>query len=105
MTDPEARIAWLKIVQSAEFESANPAFAGVMRMTATLTAIPGGIAVAILCENVPEGIKPDNLGAGLSSTRLFGKRAVSGIRRGSLSASRQRSRPRDRKLTTLTMSV
>jgi uncharacterized protein YndB with AHSA1/START domain len=57
-----------RIVQLVEFESADPAFAGTMKMTWTLTAVPGGTEVAILCENVPEGIRQEDHAAGLKST-------------------------------------
>jgi uncharacterized protein YndB with AHSA1/START domain len=57
-----------RIVQLAEFESEDPAFAGAMKMTWTLTAVPGGTEVVILCENVPEGIRQEDHAAGLKST-------------------------------------
>jgi uncharacterized protein YndB with AHSA1/START domain len=56
------------IVQSVEFESEDPTFAGEMKMTWTLTAVPGGTEVSIRCENVPEGIRPEDHEAGLRST-------------------------------------
>lgn len=57
-----------RIVQLVAFESKDPAFAGAMTMTWTLTAVPEGAEVAILCENVPEGIKREDHDAGLRST-------------------------------------
>jgi uncharacterized protein YndB with AHSA1/START domain len=57
-----------RIVQVVEFESEDPAFAGAMKMTWTLTAVPSGTEVAILCENVPEGIRQEDHAAGLKST-------------------------------------
>jgi uncharacterized protein YndB with AHSA1/START domain len=54
-----------RIVQLVAFESEDPAFAGEMTMTWTLTAAPGGTNVAIRCERVPEGIRPDDHEAGL----------------------------------------
>ena len=57
-----------RIVQLVEFESKDPAFAGEMEMTWLLTAVPGGTHVAILCENVPEGIRHEDHEAGLRST-------------------------------------
>jgi uncharacterized protein YndB with AHSA1/START domain len=57
-----------RIVQSVEFESEDPAFAGEMKMTWTLTAVPGGTAVSIRCENVPEGIRAEDHEAGFRST-------------------------------------
>jgi len=57
-----------RIVQLVEFESEDPAFAGAMKMTWTLTTVPGGTEVAVLCENVPEGIRQEDHEAGLKST-------------------------------------
>jgi hypothetical protein len=57
-----------RIVQLVEFESEDPAFAGEMKMTWTLTAVPGGTNVAIRAENVPEGIGRDDHEAGLRAT-------------------------------------
>jgi uncharacterized protein YndB with AHSA1/START domain len=60
---PDARV-----VQRFEFQSEDPAFAGVMTMTWTLTPVPGGTEVTIVCENVPEGIRQEDHEAGMGST-------------------------------------
>ncbi len=39
-----------------------------MTMTWNLAAVPEGTKVAILCENVPEGIRQEDHDAGLRST-------------------------------------
>jgi uncharacterized protein YndB with AHSA1/START domain len=57
-----------RIVQLVEFESKDPAFAGAMTMTWTLTAVPEGTEVTIVCENVPEGIRQDDHDEGLRSS-------------------------------------
>src|SRR5262245_61115890 len=57
-----------RIVQLVEFESEDPAFAGQMKMTWTLTPVPGGTDVSIRCENGPEGIRPEDHEAGFRST-------------------------------------
>jgi len=57
-----------RIVQLVEFDSKDPAYAGTMKMTWTLTAVPDGTEVAILCEDVPEGIRQEDHAAGLKST-------------------------------------
>lgn len=57
-----------RIVQQVEFESEDPAFAGLMTMTWTLTAVPGGTEVTVLCEDVPEGIRQEDHEAGIRST-------------------------------------
>jgi uncharacterized protein YndB with AHSA1/START domain len=57
-----------RIVQVVEFESEDPAFAGEMKMTWTFTAVPEGTQVSIRCENVPEGIRPEDHEAGFRST-------------------------------------
>ncbi len=68
----EGRFAELRpderIVQQVEFESDDPAFAGVMTMTWALVAVPGGTEVTIRCEDVPEGIRPEDHAEGLRST-------------------------------------
>lgn len=57
-----------RIVQSAEFESDDPAFAGTMRMTWTFEPAERGTRVAIVCENVPGGIRKADHDAGLRSS-------------------------------------
>lgn len=57
-----------RIVQEVEFESEDPAFAGTMIMTWTLRAVPEGTEVAIVCENVPEGIRQEDHEEGMRST-------------------------------------
>jgi uncharacterized protein YndB with AHSA1/START domain len=57
-----------RIVQLVEFESKDPAFTGEMKMTWTFTAAPAGTRVSVRCENVPEGIRPEDHEAGLKST-------------------------------------
>jgi uncharacterized protein YndB with AHSA1/START domain len=57
-----------RIVQSAEFESDDPAFAGTMTMTWTFDATEGGTRVAIVCEDVPQGIRKQDHDAGLKSS-------------------------------------
>lgn len=57
-----------RIVQSVEFQSDDPAFAGEMIMTWSLAAVPEGTAVTIVCENVPEGIRKEDHDVGLRST-------------------------------------
>jgi uncharacterized protein YndB with AHSA1/START domain len=57
-----------RIVQLVEFESDDPMFAGAMTMTWTLSAVPEGTDVTIICKNVPEGIRQDDHDAGMRST-------------------------------------
>ncbi len=57
-----------RILQLIEFESEDPAFAGEMRMTVTLTDVGDGVAVGILCENIPPGIRPEDNEAGCRSS-------------------------------------
>jgi uncharacterized protein YndB with AHSA1/START domain len=57
-----------RIVQLVEFESEDPAYAGEMKMTWTLAAVPEGTNVTIRCENVPAGIRHEDHEAGLKST-------------------------------------
>ncbi|RJF94097.1 SRPBCC domain-containing protein [Sphingomonas cavernae] len=60
---PDARI-----VQSVEFESGDPAFAGVMVMTWALEAAPEGTRVTVTAANVPHGIAKADHDAGLQSS-------------------------------------
>jgi uncharacterized protein YndB with AHSA1/START domain len=57
-----------RIVQLVEFESDDPIFSEEMTMTWTLTAVPEGTAVTIVCENVPEGIQKEDHDIGLRSS-------------------------------------
>jgi uncharacterized protein YndB with AHSA1/START domain len=57
-----------RMVEVVTFESDDPAFAGEMTITTTLTPIPGGTEVQIICENVPSGISAADHEAGLTST-------------------------------------
>jgi uncharacterized protein YndB with AHSA1/START domain len=64
-------LAWIpheRIVQLVEFESDDPAFAGEMTLTWTLTAVEGGTKVDIRAGHVPPGIRPDDHEAGFRST-------------------------------------
>lgn len=56
------------MVEVVTFESDDPAFAGEMTITTTLTPIPEGTEVQIVCENVPSGISAADHEAGLTST-------------------------------------
>ncbi|MDF2383201.1 SRPBCC family protein [Nostoc ellipsosporum NOK] len=56
------------IVQSAVFDSEDPAFAGTMRMTWTFEPAEGGTRVAITCEDVPQGIRKQDHLQGLKSS-------------------------------------
>ncbi|MGV3481509.1 MAG: SRPBCC domain-containing protein, partial [Sphingobium sp.] len=57
-----------RIVELVDFQSDDPAFAGTMKITTSLTPVPGGTEVAITCENVPGGISPKDHQAGMNST-------------------------------------
>jgi len=57
-----------RIVQLVTFASDDPAFAGVMKMTWSLTPVPGGTEVEIKCEDVPPGIRKEDHDVGLRST-------------------------------------
>ena len=57
-----------RIVQSVEFVSEDPSFAGTMTMTWSLAPVGGGTEVTIRCENVPVGIRQEDHAVGLRST-------------------------------------
>jgi uncharacterized protein YndB with AHSA1/START domain len=56
------------IEQEVEFESEDPAFAGLMRMTWTLEPDDEGTVVTIRAENVPEAIRPEDHRAAFTSS-------------------------------------
>lgn len=57
-----------RIEQEVTFESDDPAFSGVMRMTWTLNGVEDGTLVTIRAEDVPPGIRPEDHEAGMNST-------------------------------------
>jgi len=57
-----------RIVEAVEFITEDPAFSGEMTITTTLTGVPKGTEVTILCENVPVGIGPDDHEQGMTSS-------------------------------------
>lgn len=57
-----------QVVQSADFESDDPAFAGTMTMDWILHDVAGGTEVAIECRDVPSGISAEDHAAGLASS-------------------------------------
>jgi uncharacterized protein YndB with AHSA1/START domain len=60
---PNERVIWV-----VEFESTDPALAGEMTMITTFADAPGGTEVAITCENIPGGIKPEDNAMGCRSS-------------------------------------
>jgi uncharacterized protein YndB with AHSA1/START domain len=57
-----------RVVQLVTFQSDDPAFAGEMRMTWSLSPAVGGTEVWIIAENVPPGISKESHDVGLRST-------------------------------------
>jgi uncharacterized protein YndB with AHSA1/START domain len=57
-----------RVVQSVEFLSDDPAFAGTITMTWTVRAVDGGTRVEIIADDVPDGISADDHSAGLTSS-------------------------------------
>ena len=57
-----------RVVERVEFESDDPAFAGAMLITTTLTPVSGGTEVTIRCDNVPPGISRRDHEAAMAST-------------------------------------
>jgi uncharacterized protein YndB with AHSA1/START domain len=53
-------VPYAKIVEVIQFDSDDPAFAGEMRMIVSLTDADGGTEVTVLCEGIPEGIRPED---------------------------------------------
>lgn len=61
-------IPGVRLVQSADFVSDDPANAGTMTMTWELTAVDGGTRVEIRADDVPAGISAEDHAAGLASS-------------------------------------
>lgn len=61
-------IPGLQVVQSADFESGDPAFAGTMTIDWTLRDTPDGTEVLVECRDVPSGISAEDHAAGLASS-------------------------------------
>lgn len=57
-----------RIEQVVNFDSENPEFAGLMKMTWSFVPVTQGTEVVVRCENVPEGIRPEDHEAGLRSS-------------------------------------
>ncbi len=57
-----------RIEQEVRFDSEEPEFAGSMKITWLFKAVDQGTKVTVRCENVPEGIRPEDHEAGLTST-------------------------------------
>ena len=57
-----------RIVQTADFDSDDPAYAGTMTMTWSLRAVAGGTEVTVVASDVPPGISAEDHAIGLAST-------------------------------------
>jgi uncharacterized protein YndB with AHSA1/START domain len=57
-----------RLVQTVDFESADPAFGGTMTMTWTLTPAAGGTTVELEAADVPPGITAEDHEAGMAAT-------------------------------------
>ncbi|MFN3857545.1 MAG: SRPBCC domain-containing protein [Caulobacter sp.] len=57
-----------RIVETVEFESEDPAFAGTMTITTTFAAADGGTLVSVACADVPPGISKSDHQAGIASS-------------------------------------
>lgn len=57
-----------RVVEVVTFRSDDPAYAGEMTITTTLSRVAGGTDVAIRCDNVSSGISAEDHQTGLKST-------------------------------------
>lgn len=57
-----------RVVESIDFESEDPAFAGTMTLTWSLKSVDGGTEVRVTAANVPEGISAEDHEAGMKSS-------------------------------------
>lgn len=58
----------VRVVQTVEFVSDDPSYAGTMTMTWEVTAVDTGTRVEIRADNVPDGISAEDHAAGLGSS-------------------------------------
>lgn len=58
----------LKIVQRVVFDASDPSFAGSMKQTWTFLEKDHMTNVSVVCENVPQGIRPEDHSIGLNSS-------------------------------------
>ncbi|MDQ6616214.1 MAG: SRPBCC domain-containing protein [Actinomycetota bacterium] len=58
----------VQVIQTVDFVSDNPEFAGMMMMTWAVTAADGGTRVDITADDVPDGISADDHAIGLASS-------------------------------------
>jgi uncharacterized protein YndB with AHSA1/START domain len=57
-----------RVVQAVDFVSDDPAYAGTMTMTWTVTTVGAGTRVDIRADDVPDGISAEDHAAGLTSS-------------------------------------
>ena len=57
-----------RVVQAVDFVSDDPAFAGTMTMTWSVTAVDDGSRVEFRADDVPDGISAEDHAAGLTSS-------------------------------------
>ncbi len=60
---PDRRVVW-----AVDFDSADPAYAGVMTMTWTIVERDGGCLLRVAATDVPSGISPDDHRVGMTSS-------------------------------------
>ena len=65
-----------QVVQRVVFDATDPSFAGAMMQTWTLESSGHQTTVSVACENVPEGIRPEDHAVGLNSSLQNLARAV-----------------------------
>ena len=58
----------VRVVQAVDFVSDDPAFAGTMTMTWSVSPVEGGTRVEIRADDVPDGITAQDHQAGLASS-------------------------------------
>lgn len=61
-----------QVVEEFEFETADPALRGMMRLTTTLTDVDGGTEVELVHEGIPDAVAQDDneLGTRMALARL-----------------------------------
>ena len=63
-------VSGVRVVQTVDFVSDDPAYAGTMTMTWEVATVHGGTRIEITADDVPDDISVPDHAAGLSSTLL-----------------------------------
>jgi uncharacterized protein YndB with AHSA1/START domain len=64
----DSLVPGVEIVQRVIFDTSDPSFSGEMRQTWTFKNQKHGTLICLACENVPQGVRPEDHAAGMNSS-------------------------------------